>query len=308
MVRTGNATDCLRPWAVADKWKENVKCVGPNNKCEWVDNSTNPWTTEDTFDRWAKGNPPKLNSEITDKGLTLDEYSAPTETDPGTGFGLYDANGNIKDLGQPLRLKLGSNSDSTVPSGWFLSVDLSALCTAPGCPTNQGSDVYRFAIQNCVGGTVGIGDTLPVETGNMVGPTEQGVYKSTGQQPLSLYQRDPDAYWNPTTKTIENSCVTGGNCPGGFTYPYSPRIVPVALFDVDAYLAAGFTGSNGSVTVTNFFGFFVISKAEAEALQIDTSGNQNGTVYGVMVTVPGLTRSNTITTTSSFLREIVLVR
>jgi Flp pilus assembly protein TadG len=314
MVRTGNATDCLRPWAVADKWQENVRRVCPGNQtppCQngsWVDNRGNDWTVNDFFDKWNRtGNPPSLDTSITSSGNQYDYYQAPTETDPGTGFGLYNPDGTIKDYGQPVKLKIGSNNDP-VSSGWFLSLDLSSVCTAPGCPTNSGGQLYQWAIQNCVGGTVGIGDTLPVETGNMVGPTDQGVYQSTGNSPLALYQRDPNATWNPITKTIENSCVPQGNCPGGFAYPYSPRIVPVALFNADAYLSAGFSGSNGSVTITNFFGFFIITQAQAGQLGLDTQGNQNGTVYGVMVAVPGLTRANTITTTSSFLREIVLVR
>ena len=46
-----------------------------------------------------------------------------------------------------------------------------------------------------------------------------------------------------------------------------------------------YTGANGSVTITNIMGFFVISQAQAGTIGINTSGNQNGTVYGVMVSV-----------------------
>jgi hypothetical protein len=313
-IRTGNATDCIRPWAVADKWEEHVRlqCNNANQTppCQgsWVANST--WNTNQFFDKWNRsGNPPTLDTSIPSPTPGPDVYRAPGtngQNDLGTGFSLYNADGTYRDYGQPLRMKLGSNTDP-VSSGWFLSVDLATQCTAPGCPTNSGAQMYKWSIQNCVGGTVGIGDTLPVETGNMVGPTDQGVYQHTGQDPLSLYERDPNATWDPVAKTVRDSCAPGV-CNDGRWYPFSPRIVPVALFNADAYLQAGYTGSNGQVTITNIMGFFIVPQAQAASLGLNTSGQQNGTVYGVMVSYPGLVRNNTITTTSSFLQQIVLVK
>ena len=71
--------------------------------------------------------------------------------------------------------------------------------------------------------TRGIGDTIPVETGGMSGPTVQGVQ--------TLTDRDPGATWNPATRSIEGSCAPGV-CADGIYHAESPRIVPVALFDV----------------------------------------------------------------------------
>ena len=314
-ITSGNATTCLRPWAVADKWEENVRkqCSNPNQTppgCNgtWVANDVYDLTQ--TYDKWNRnGNPPTVDPSIPTPTPGYDEYRAPGtngDDDPGTGWALYNPDGTLKDFGQPIKLKLGGNSDP-ISSGWFLSLDLSSECIAEGCPTNQGGDMYRYAIQNCVGGTVEIGDTLPILTGNMAGPTSQGVYQATGQQPLSLWQRDPNARWDPVAKEIINSCAPG-SCADGNGYLTSPRIVPVALFNVDPYLAAGYTGQNGVVTITNVLGFFILSTNEAIALGIQPgNGNPQDEVYGVMVSVPGLTTSNN-NNTSSFIVTVRLVR
>jgi len=89
--------------------------------------------------------------------------------------------------------------------------------------------------------------------------------------------------------------------------------VPVVLFDLDRYFNRGYTGSNGYVQITNVFGFFVLSRAQGEGIAasygLDIANNQNGKVYGIMVSAPGLTSgTSTIPPTSSFLQTIVLTR
>jgi hypothetical protein len=142
----------------------------------------------------------------------------------------------------------------------------------------------------------------------MTGPTGQGTYGDSD----SLYNRDPGASWDPGTQRVINSCAPGV-CADGRYYAESPRIVPVVLFDLDRYFSRGYTGANGYVQVTNVFGFFVMSRAQGEGIAasygLDTSGNANGKVYGIMMTAPGLTSgTSTIPPTSSFLQTIVLVR
>jgi hypothetical protein len=309
-VLSGDESDCLKPWAVADKWDENVRCAQfQGNSCaSWAANDT--WDLDQTFDKWQRGNPPVLDTSIPSPP-GYDVYRAPGTngpTDPGTGFGLYNADGTIKDYGTLFKIKLGGGSD-VISSGWFLPLDMSSFCTASGCPTNSGAQMYTWTITNCVGGVRGVGDTIPVETGNMTGPTGQGVYQAVGQQALSLWQRDPGARWNNTTKEIENSCAPGV-CADGRYYATSPRIVPVPLFNVDSYFQAGYTGSNGQVTITNVFGFFILGQSEADGLGLVTGqGTHNDEVYGVMVAAPGLmSGSSTIPPTSSFLQTIRLVR
>ena len=84
-----NATNCLKPWAVLDKWGE----------------SNGAWTTESTYD--PLGMPP-------------DTYTPPNGSSTGTSYTL-DA-----DLGRQVSLKVGdpNNSKETFGAGWFSPIDL----------------------------------------------------------------------------------------------------------------------------------------------------------------------------------------
>lgn len=135
-VRSGNATNCLKPWALPDKWEEN---------------QTGPWTVDDTFDRYDKDGNVRTD-------ITPDVYVPPTANSPGTSYTLAD------DQGTEMVLKTG-NPQGTIRAGWFSPVVL----------TGTGGSDYRDNIGTCVGTTYTIGDLLTVEPGNMVGPTKQGV-------------------------------------------------------------------------------------------------------------------------------------
>jgi Flp pilus assembly protein TadG len=84
-----NASNCLKPWAVLDKWAE----------------STGVWTSDSTFDPVTKPE---------------DTYQAPNGSDPGTSYTLKN------DLGLKIKLKVGdpSNSKETFGAGWFSPIDL----------------------------------------------------------------------------------------------------------------------------------------------------------------------------------------
>ena len=84
-----NATNCLKPWAVLDKWGE----------------SNGPYTTDSTYD--PLGMPP-------------DTYTPPNGSNTGTSYTLEE------DLGRQVSLKLGdaSNSKETFGAGWFSPIDL----------------------------------------------------------------------------------------------------------------------------------------------------------------------------------------
>jgi Flp pilus assembly protein TadG len=306
-IVSGNATDCLKPWAVADRWAENVKRVcsgGPNSfpPCpgSWAANYT--WNISQTFDKYAKtGSVYGIDPSITTAGFSPDQYTLPSYdangnpiVGTGSGFSLTNTDGTLRDYGQMLSLKISSGNTAISP-GWFQALDLSG----PNC-SGSGAAKYKCNIENCNGATRGIGDTIPVETGGMSGPTVSGVG--------TLTDKDPGASWNPVTRSIEGSCAPGV-CADGLYHAESPRIVPVALFDVDTYLATNPTGSGGSVTIRNIFGYFILTPAQAVTLNLSTQqGNNNSEVYGVMVSAPGLVRGATTTESSSFLREVILVR
>jgi len=150
---------------------------------------------------------------------------------------------------------------------------------------------YRDNFAGCRGTTYAIGDTLQAdsEQGNMVGPTKQGVDVLTST--------DPGATWNATSKSITGSCAPGV-CADGKYYTTSPRVVAVALFDIDAFYAGAPNGKS-TVTITNIMGFFVEGMG----------GSGNKDVIGRLVEIPGLTKgTSSVTATAAFLHKVMLVR
>jgi hypothetical protein len=281
-VQTGNAVECMKPWAVADKWDENWENGAPNS---------GPWTIDSDFDKYLQqGNRYEPNPAVT----TPDVYVAPTANDPGTGFTPFDADGNpTSDYGLQIVLKIGAAHDG-LSSGWFLALD---LLNADGT-TGSGAADYRNNIKNCNGTIFAIGDTLTVasEQGNMIGPTRQGV-EGGGPGGMSLIEKDSGASWSTATRSIQGSCAPGV-CADGQWYARSPRIVPVPLFNLDAFFAGSPTGKT-TVTITNIVGFFIEGMC----------GPGNKDVCGRLVAIPGLTRGGgSVTESASFLHKVLLVR
>lgn len=214
-----NAANCLKPWAVADKWQEN---------------SAPPWTQVSTFD------PP------------TDVYSEPTNGSGGTGFSNKDASGNLVNYGMQLELKMshpgsGGGTATQLSSGWAMELNL---------PNgNNGAQAYESNIEGCTTVTVAIATPaqqcttvdplsgcLDVLTGATTGPTKQGV--------SALIAMDSSASWSDSAKNGAGGVVNS-------SFASSPRVVPVAVFDPQLYLNQGYNGTNGIVKVVNILGFFV---------------------------------------------------
>jgi putative Flp pilus-assembly TadE/G-like protein len=158
----GNATDCLKPWALIDRWQEFWPAPGP-------------WTVDSTFDKY------KNNGELDPKVTTPDVYTPPTTTSTGSGFAPLDSSGNYTaDYGLQLTLKTGAAN--LFNAGSFQALDLN-------CP---GGACYEDAIKSCVNVTELIGGRVTLETGNITGKTKQGTYTDSD----SLCKQDPTAYWD----------------------------------------------------------------------------------------------------------------
>jgi len=271
-VATGNAVECLKPFAMADKWQENWEAGKP---------STAPWTPTSTFDKYKK----QGSSWVPDPSVTTpDVYVAPSANDPGTGFTPFDAAGDrTSEYGLELTLKVGSAQD-TLSAGWFQALDL----PLPDGTSGSGAADYRNFIANCTTRVFQIGDTIPVETGNMVGPTGSGIG--------DLVAKDPGATWNPSTQNVDGSCAPG-ICADGQYHARSPRIVAIPLFSMDAFFAGSPNGKT-TVTITNIMGFFVEGMG----------GSGNKDVLGRLVSIPGVTLGGGVDETASFLRTVLLVR
>jgi Flp pilus assembly protein TadG len=252
-----DASDCMKPWAIPDKWVDNYDVTAP------VENPA-AWTADDTFESQTRqGNDwiPLPNPDV---------YVAPSSTDPGTGFTV------AADLGTALVLKTGSPHDSIAP-GVFYPVQIPRWDGAA-----QGGADYEESIATCNGVPVRIGDVLQAEAGNMIGPTAHGVE--------DLIALDPDADWDPVTKSVTGGCVDAGTCG------HSPRIVAIPVFDTSVYYATQLNGGQAAFTVVNILGFFID----------DMQGND---VVGYLTEAPGLALSAAaIDPRSSFVRQIQLIR
>jgi Flp pilus assembly protein TadG len=241
-----NASECLKPWAIADKWAENNPTPGSE------------WTPESTFDP---------------TGPNPDVYIPPSGSGPGTSFVIEG------DLGTELVLKVGNPNDAINP-GWFQAVDLSSD------EENGGAATYEDAIRGCVKKVWAIGDDIPKENGNMVGPTRHGTE--------DLIDLDPDARWDG--EKVVNSCVGPPytcSVPG---FTHSPRIVAIPVFDLQLYMDTGGPG-NGTVHIVNILGFFV-----------DRMDGKD--VVGYLATKPDLKvkGAGSVAPTASFIKAIQLVR
>ena len=279
-----NATNCLKPWAVADKW---------------LDTQAGGWSQS------AEYNP-----------ADGDTYTPPTADDPGTGFSAHDENNVPLYYGYQIVLKLdnpgqggGQNATPIMSGGWALELDLNN-------PTvNGGNNEYIANINGCTSDTVVIAQPGTTCTAGSPNPSlgcldvKTGSGGATNKKAIDdfIAANDPTATW---------SDGTGGDWKTGkinTTQSPSNRIVPVAVFDVAQYVAAGVNGTQPVVRVVNILGFFIEGTCndsfyKEPYLDCPTGGSAQGAIVGRMVNYPGLAVPNGGTVAGAFGSVIVLVR
>jgi Putative Flp pilus-assembly TadE/G-like len=294
-IITGDTTDCLKPWAILDRWDEyNTATNGaeaeyPNPDPDFLPSST--------FDRYSTGQgsqPPQEN----------DLYVRPTpgpSGSPGTGFRLP------QDEGRQFGIKVDSNTSSTVSPGWFRAIRL------PRLDGQNGGDVYRENITSCGGlpSSYAAPDTVcptnignddmaywaargcyATEPGNKVGPSRQGIEE--------LLARDAGAYWGANG-------ITGSRFSPGTS---SPRVVPIGVIDIDDFLSQDPSGANGVLRMVNIYGFFIEGMGDVDEVTGQMTLKASGkSVIGRIMTIPSMaTGSSSLPNSASFLRSIILVR
>jgi hypothetical protein len=141
-----------------------------------------------------------------------------------TGYTGYSP---VRDKGMQIVLKT-NNLSKTAPS----------MYNPYAPPGSGGADDYRNNIATCNTTKMEIGDLLASEPGNMAGPTRDGT--------TDLVAKDPGAYWD-----------THCNCVKGSRFSVSPRIATIPLYDPIYYEKGKAGGSNASLKIANFLGFFI---------------------------------------------------
>jgi hypothetical protein len=261
-VAAGLTTTCLKPWIIPDKWQE----IRPIVK---------PWDLDDQFNRYGgSGNNPK-NWSLLDPA---DSYTPPTAADPGTGFTVPE------DVGLRVTLKVENWNDSDIGGGNFRAVVL------PGCDAgNHGGSLYRCNIAECNPTPIQVGTVLETEPGGMVGPTTQGLAALVGSD-------------NSVWVCADGGSSAGRDCAGYPSNPGTPRLVPMAAFDVQKYLedtVAGLEKANGrtDVTVSRLLGFFIEGWSSKE-------------IWGRFTHYPatGGLGNPDVDDSANFLRQVILVR
>ena len=235
-----NAATCIKPWAVPDKWFEQ---------------QTPPWDPGDTFAAFYQNGPNRGNP------LPTPDIYVPAGQPPSPYTG-FDQSPQGPDYGRQVVLKHGNPHQVTNASHFF----------AIALPPNTGAAWYEQNIPGCWPGVAVMGDTVPVEPGNMSGPTTAGTQ--------SLIDRDPGAYWDAATRRVVSSLSP------------SPRIVVLPVYDPLVY---DFGQAHGRVDIqiANFVGFFI-------------ENLQGKDVVGRVVPMTGLLRS--AAPAGAFLRAIRLVQ
>jgi Flp pilus assembly protein TadG len=199
---------CVLPLTIPDKWQERSRCGS----------STCTWNPDDTFDVYAS----KGNNQNAGEALAVPDIYYPPGTTNATGYSP------ITDRGVVLTLK-PNNQNKIAPS----------MYNAWRQPGSEGADDYREAIAGCNPNLVDMGELMEPETGNMVGPTEQGAQESMA--------KDPNAYWD-----------TGCNCVKGSAFGVSPRIRVVPLYNPTKYMEGQHSGhAKMELEVVNYLGFFI---------------------------------------------------
>lgn len=225
VVMFGDSTDCVKPFAIADKWLELRNDQGAPG-----------WSEEDTFERYDRKTGAVLDP--------ADYYEAPgapggTYGPNGTGFTRDSTSLGGSDHGRYMVLKSGGPQSAIAP-GWYHPVVINP-------DEGPGGANYRENIAECDPTVIGPGTVLQTEPGNMVGPTAQGMRE--------LIARDPHAKWDPNLYGPGLGGVSGG-CMASGACAISPRLVAIPAFNTDVY-EAGRASGRIDIQVVKVLGFFV---------------------------------------------------
>jgi hypothetical protein len=209
-VLYGNATDCVKPLAIPDRWSEFRNNQGLPG-----------WDPLDTFERYgARG---RLLSGA------VDVYERPVGV--GTNGSGYSRDRNAVtagDYGMQLRFEPAPSPRTDRAGGErFVPVRV----------RGSGADEFRAALETCAPRVVTNGTSLVPESAGVSAETAAGV--------TALIDRDPGAYWdgalNDGRGGVAGGCMAAGECTvagvdgEALSTAVSPRIIALPVFDPDQW-------------------------------------------------------------------------
>jgi hypothetical protein len=212
-----NSVDCLAPLALPDWWAETDPTEDVDQDRIWDFNED--WTYEGGDPQnWYAPSTPALQANESGFGSTH-----------RNGWGQGNPHYNW-DQGRDLIIKSQNPQQWSSRPGFFYPIRLPGNADGTVNP-NQGARDYRDSFTDCRARNMQIGDTIPMEMGNMVGPTISWVDDVVGL--------DPTGSWNVATNSP--------NSPFGWN---SPRLLTIALFSPEDI--PNMQGGNHWVVPNNF--------------------------------------------------------
>jgi hypothetical protein len=244
-VLYGTSVNCVRPWAIPDKWEEykNDVTSPPPAKVGW--DPADSFERYDSSGNLLPGTPDFYQPWGDYSTLPPSPYWKPELFPDGTGYTNHSVTQG-GDYGLKFVLKPGNPHNAIAP-GWFYPVVTQSCCV--------GGDCYRDSISGCVCPNDFLAPPAMIqnEPGNMIGPTKQGVD--------ALVAQDPGAYWDPDANDgkggIGGGCMATNPPSCTTTNGMSPRLVPIPVFDPDVY-DKGKASGRQDIQITKLVGFFVL--------------------------------------------------
>lgn len=227
---------CLKPIALPDIWDDFDNDADEDNV--WDPGETWDFSAEagDVYQRWDPNAPD--NSSATGYGSEL-------RTD-------YNA-----DYGRLIQIKATDpqsefNAEPGVFFPWRLPPDPDQAECDKGGGGNQdaGAATYRQNLCSCNVSSIQLDTPYEIQTGNMVGPTYQGVSE--------LIEEDPNVYWDDSANGPVRINPDGTRVEVGTA---TPRVIKVALFSPEQIVKSGMQ----TIAFNNFALLFLEDQANPQA-------------------------------------------
>jgi hypothetical protein len=176
--------------------------------------------------------------------------------------------------------------DQTGPSQ-YQQADFDTFCRAYG--VGGGAACYRWSITHCIG----VDPNAPLDYGDDIG-NKTGRTQG-GQAQKTVFDQDPDAYWDFATKSVRGSCAetrtcscanTVDGCANGMGGIISPRILAVGVFAPSA-LQQG--PGQWDAQLKNVIGMFMLEPGVGDPRNADNARciQDAKNVCGYLTTTPG---------------------